>query len=120
MAGCYDCGVEYSSPDWIEAVVPDAYWRLISPTAPENPDGGLLCFRCMRLRFEALGFGVDKLPVPCRFYVPGGAMLSAPYAGFDGDTWLDAAERKRWMALAQPECPIPANFNNPSSWRRNG
>ena len=52
MAECYDCKLDYTSPAWVDVVVPDGYWRLISPTRDE---GGLLCFSCMNARFLRLG-----------------------------------------------------------------
>ncbi len=79
---CFDCGVAYASREWIEALVPLAYWLVISPTGDE---GGLLCFLCMEKRFWVRGFGteLDHPPAPCRMYYPGGGMISELYPIFD-------------------------------------
>ena len=52
---CYDCGLEYSSNSWVEAVVPDDYWNIIKPDGCAN-GCGLLCITCMARKFSELGF----------------------------------------------------------------
>lgn len=64
MAECYDCKLDYTSAAWVDVVVPDAYWRLISPTRDEN---GLLCFSCMNARL--LRLGLRNVP----YYIASGA-----------------------------------------------
>ncbi len=94
MAECAGCGTGYTTADWIEAIVPAAFWLEISPT---GNDGGLLCFRCMRIAFEKLGYGQNgKPPVPFRIYYPGGSMRSELYPGFDGDAPEAANARRYW------------------------
>jgi len=44
VLGCAECGLEYSSPGWIDAVIPDKFWLEISPT---GHGGGILCINCM-------------------------------------------------------------------------
>lgn len=51
-ACCYSCGMRYDSDGWADVVIPDAVWKLISPT---GGDGGLLCFACMNARLSRLG-----------------------------------------------------------------
>lgn len=51
MSCCHDCGLKYSSTAWVDVIVPDTLWKLISPTGDE---GGLLCFNCMNKKFIAL------------------------------------------------------------------
>lgn len=58
--GCYDCGLEYEDPAWIEAVIPDKVWNAI------RPDGcgegcGLLCITCISRRLEKKGY--KKVPI---------------------------------------------------------
>jgi hypothetical protein len=55
---CHDCGLEYDSDEWIEAVIPDLIWYEISPT---KDAGGLLCISCMARRLKQKGY--DKVPV---------------------------------------------------------
>lgn len=57
MNGCYDCGLPYSSPAWIEIVVPDEVWKFVSPTGDE---GGLLCANCLAQR--CVNAGLDNVP----------------------------------------------------------
>ena len=47
MAKCYDCGLNYEDPGWIEAVIPDKVWNEISPTGDQ---GGILCITCISRR----------------------------------------------------------------------
>ncbi len=44
---CDDCGLEYDSDAWIEAIIPDKVWCDISPTGDE---GGILCISCIARR----------------------------------------------------------------------
>ena len=41
---CYGCGLEYGGEGWIEAIIPDNIWDIISPTGNQN---GLLCINCI-------------------------------------------------------------------------
>ncbi len=49
---CYDCHLPYEDPCWIEAVVSNDVWALISPTGDE---GGILCIGCMAKRLVKIG-----------------------------------------------------------------
>lgn len=49
---CYDCGLEYGSDKWIEAIIPDKIWLKISPT---SNDGGILCISCIAKRLKNIG-----------------------------------------------------------------
>ena len=53
---CHDCGKEYGGDDWIEAVIPDLIWAVITPTGDINPKGGLLCISCMAKRLKRAGY----------------------------------------------------------------
>lgn len=50
---CYDCGLSYRDPGWIEAVVPDVVWSIINPTYHET--AGLLCINCISSRCAEAG-----------------------------------------------------------------
>lgn len=54
VASCYDCGLEYGGPAWIEVVVPDSVWDLIRPDGAEG-SGGLLCITCISRRINEAG-----------------------------------------------------------------
>jgi hypothetical protein len=57
--GCYDCGLVYGEPGWVEAVIPDAIWNEIRPeNASEG--GGILCITCICRRLKKAGY--DKVP----------------------------------------------------------
>ena len=58
MSECYDCGIKYSDPGWIEAIIPDKVWNIISPT---NNQGGLLCITCISKRLSERG--LKDIPV---------------------------------------------------------
>ena len=92
---CEGCDTLYSSPEWIEVVVPEAYWLLISPT---GGDGGLLCFQCMERLYASLGFGTIHPPVPFRLYYPGGSMKSELYNGYNEDSEKSKQLRLEWMS----------------------
>ena len=52
-AKCFDCGLPYDDPSWVEAVVYDHIWnKYLSPT--EN-EGGILCVNCMAKRAVRAG-----------------------------------------------------------------
>lgn len=53
---CYDCGLGYESDNWIEAVIPDLIWAVITPTKDINPKGGILCISCMAKRLKRAGY----------------------------------------------------------------
>jgi len=58
MGGCYDCGLDYQDPGWIEAIVPDKIWNEISPTGDQ---AGLLCITCISRRLVEKGY--KRVPV---------------------------------------------------------
>lgn len=55
---CFDCGLDYGGPAWIEAVIPDDVWAKI---APREGKYGLLCITCIARRLARLG--LEKVPV---------------------------------------------------------
>jgi hypothetical protein len=48
---CNDCGLEYGAPGWIEAIVPDDIWKIITPNK-KHWRGGILCITCISKRCE--------------------------------------------------------------------
>ena len=52
VAECADCGMPYTSPRWIEAIIPDHVWNLIRPDGC-GEGAGLLCISCMSGRLTA-------------------------------------------------------------------
>ncbi len=52
MSKCYDCGLDYQDPGWIEAIVPMKAWNEISPT---GDSGGILCITCISRRLRSRG-----------------------------------------------------------------
>jgi len=58
MAKCYDCGLNYTDPGWIEAIIPDKIWNEISPTGDQ---GGILCIICISRRLVKKGY--RRIPV---------------------------------------------------------
>ena len=59
---------------WIEAVVPNEVWSMISPS--EHEGGGILCILCMAKRLAKLGL------MDVKFYAIG-VLQSEPYNGFN-------------------------------------
>lgn len=57
-AACEDCGLAYTDPGWIEAVIPDKAWATIKP---ENKGYGLLCITCISRR--CVEHGLHDVPV---------------------------------------------------------
>lgn len=57
--GCYDCGLKYGSPSWIEAIVPNEVWEIISPSYHKG--AGLLCISCIARR--CVEAGLKYVPV---------------------------------------------------------
>lgn len=51
--GCYDCGLVYGGPAWVDVLVTNEIWEKISPS-PHNK-AGLLCFNCIAARLKFLG-----------------------------------------------------------------
>lgn len=49
---CYDCGLTYGGPGWVETCIPIDDWNAISPTGRH---GGLLCITCIAIRLEQAG-----------------------------------------------------------------
>ena len=58
---CEDCGLPYGEPGWIEAIVPDEVWWIITPADPDNKRGGILCITCIARRCEEAG--LEDVPV---------------------------------------------------------
>jgi hypothetical protein len=56
--GCYDCGLPYGEPGWIEAIIPNSIWDEISPT---KNSGGILCITCIARRCHERG--LKNVPV---------------------------------------------------------
>lgn len=52
-AACHDCGLAYTDPGWIEAIVSDHVWEIINPTY--HPGAGLLCITCIARRCHEAG-----------------------------------------------------------------
>jgi hypothetical protein len=59
-AHCHDCGLEYGSDAWIEAVIPDKVWNRIRPSE-SGTEGGLLCITCIARRLKIKG--LNDVPV---------------------------------------------------------
>lgn len=59
-AGCYDCGLRYGGPSWIEAVIPDKAWNLIRPEGAAE-GCGILCISCIAKRLRE--HGIEHCPV---------------------------------------------------------
>ena len=57
-ASCYDCGLDYGGNGWIEAIIPDKVWNVISPTHDQN---GILCITCIARRLNTMGY--KNIPV---------------------------------------------------------
>jgi len=55
---CQDCGLPYGGDGWIEAIIPDNIWKIISPTKNLS---GILCITCISRRIRKAG--LDKIPV---------------------------------------------------------
>ena len=49
---CYDCGRKYGGLGWVDAIIPDEIWAIISPSITEDKENGLLCFCCIAKRLE--------------------------------------------------------------------
>lgn len=46
---CYDCGRKYGGLGWIDAIIPDEVWEIITPV-PNIEGAGLLCINCIAKR----------------------------------------------------------------------
>jgi len=57
---CYDCGLEYGSVGWIEAIIPDKVWDMIRPEG-SGKGCGILCINCISRRLARKG--LKKIPV---------------------------------------------------------
>jgi len=53
MVSCHDCGLDYDDPGWIEAIVPDDIWEIITPA--DCREGGILCITCISRRCAEAG-----------------------------------------------------------------
>jgi hypothetical protein len=83
---CRDCDAPYGKYGWVDVCIPDETWNIICP------EDGVLCFRCMTKRIEALG--IEGVPV---------IVSSGPYrdanevwrmAGWDHGYKVGRAERE--------------------------
>lgn len=52
---CEDCGIPYGGPEWVETIVPDEVWWIITPAPPDNKRGGILCIACIARRCKEAG-----------------------------------------------------------------
>lgn len=52
---CYDCGLEYGSDGWMDALIPNDVWEAINPTYHEG--AGILCITCINRRCKIAGIG---------------------------------------------------------------
>jgi len=52
-AECWECGLEYGIEGWVECVLPDDVWEIISPSYEKGC--GLLCIGCIVARLEDAG-----------------------------------------------------------------
>lgn len=75
---CYDCGLEYGKPGWVEAIIPDKAWNLIRPDDC-GKGCGILCIGCMSQRLVERG--LSDVPVWLCGTEPLRAMMGDP-----GDT----------------------------------
>jgi len=101
---CHDCGLDYGSDGWIEAVVPDAVWNAIRPRG-RGEGCGILCITCMARRISERGLH-DVLG----------------YVGNDA-RWnlIEATPNLMWLLLTNNTCQRFSDDNNgdPSApyWR---
>ncbi len=59
IACCWDCGLGYEDPGYIECVLHNHYWEQINPTYDKGC--GLLCIVCIERRLSFLG--LEDIPV---------------------------------------------------------
>lgn len=71
VLACYDCGLPYGGPHWVEAVVPHDIWN--NHLSPTGNEGGILCINCMAARASAKG--LSNVPV---------LLTAGPFVGSDG------------------------------------
>lgn len=57
---CFDCGLDYDSKGWIEAIIPDKVWDEIRPEGVEK-GCGILCISCIAKRIKERGF--ETVPI---------------------------------------------------------
>lgn len=74
LAQCFDCGLPYEHPAWIEALVTNEVWAIINPTYHEH--GGLLCITCIADRCFQTGL------TDVQVAIAGGTLMSVAYEGF--------------------------------------
>jgi hypothetical protein len=60
VAECYDCGIPYGEIGWIESIIPNKVWDMISPSKNQ---GGLLCINCISKRLNEYGFPRSSVPI---------------------------------------------------------
>lgn len=84
---CYDCGLLYGGPGWIDTTIPREDWEAISPTGGY---GGILCITCMARKLEEVGR--EKVPL----LIGSGPWTHDPtywwHAGFDAGRALGFQE----------------------------
>lgn len=92
--GCYDCGLEYEGPGWVETIVPHSVWDLIRPNGAEGT-GGLLCITCICKRLEKLK--LENVPVFICGIEPIIAItnhVNSDYMRFVLENWKPKSERQ--------------------------
>lgn len=91
---CFDCTAPYGCDGWVDVVVPHDVWLKISPTGHE---GGVLCFRCMTKRLEAVGYSpVNPVPV---------IISSGPYTD-DNEGWRMRGLEQGRQQIAEAKRPL--------------
>ena len=89
-AACYDCGLAYGGPEWIEAIIPDEVWKRISPTGNL---GGILCITCMIRRLKRMEF--ENVPI----WLCG----TEPVQAISGDPGDSIVILRNWDIEKEPE-----------------
>lgn len=67
---CFDCGLVYGTPGWMDVLIPNDVWEMINPTFHENSGAGILCIHCINRRCQELG--LMYVPV----WIGSGALIS--------------------------------------------
>lgn len=58
--GCDACSTMWDDA-WVDLIVPDPIWAIISPNSPDGESGGYLCARCLTGRL--VEHGLSEVPV---------------------------------------------------------
>ena len=59
---CEDCGYPYGSHDWLDVIIPNEQWSLITGRYSSDKEGGILCAGCIVKRAARLNvFSCGKL-----------------------------------------------------------